>query len=111
MHPHTPAVPGMPTEPEPIAQVNQGMRVIDSAGQELGTVSDVHMPGDTAGTATDLPAAEAANLARTGYFRVETAGLLQRDAYGPSAWIAEVSEQGDGAVVLTVTRDRLTRAG
>ena len=30
MHPHTPATPGMPTEPEPIAQVNTGMRVFDA---------------------------------------------------------------------------------
>lgn len=111
MHPHTPAVPGMPTEPEPIAQVNLGMQVIDSTGADVGTVADVRMPGAPGGAPPDLPPAEADRLVATGYVRVDAAGLLRRDAYLEPALIAEVSETGGGTVLLTVPDEQLTRAG
>ena len=108
MHPHTPATPGMPTEPEPIAQVNTGMQVVDSAGEEVGTVSAVQMP-DT-GDAADVPPADADRLRRTGYVRVETSGLLSHDAFVEAGQVSHVDEVDGGVVTLNVTKDRLLRA-
>jgi len=113
MHPHTPAVPGMPTEPDPIAQVNVGMRVVDAAGDELGKVTEVKMPGTASAGDVDLPSEHADRLARAGYVRVD-GGLLSHDLYVEAGQVAGVDEVGggdEGVVTLAVTRDQGTRQG
>ncbi|HEX8626939.1 MAG TPA: hypothetical protein VF755_02060 [Catenuloplanes sp.] len=103
--------PHQPTEPVPIAQVNTGMRVIDAAGNDLGTVTEVRMPGT--GDGPDLPADDAARLLRAGYLRVD-GGVLARDTFVAAGQVAEVTEGGSdaaGVVSLSVVKDELTRAG
>jgi hypothetical protein len=103
----------MPTEPTPIAQVNTGMRVFDAAGEEIGTVTAVKMPGTAPEAAVDLPSADAGRLTRAGYVQVDT-GLLSRDLYVEAGQVANVDEGGDGmdgVVTLSVTREQVTRAG
>ncbi len=107
MHPHTPATPGMPTEPDPLAQVNVGMQVIDSAGDEVGTVADVYMPG----TGPEPQVESGADrLRRGGHVRVTGSGLFAHDVYVEGSQVAEVTEMGGGVVTLSVSRDSLTRA-
>ncbi|MEN3613779.1 hypothetical protein AAH979_30040 [Plantactinospora sp. ZYX-F-223] len=108
MHPHQPAVPGMPTEPLPIAQVNPGMSVVDAAGEAVGTVSAVQQPGTD--VRPDAPAGEAERLMATGYLRVDVAGLMAGDAYLGGDQVAHVSEADPGMVTLTVLRGALARA-
>ncbi len=107
LQPHTPPTPGMPTEPDPLAQVNVGMQVIDSAGDEVGTVADVYMPG----TGPEPKAADAERLRRAGHVRVKGSGLLAHDLYVEGSQVAEVTEMGGGVVTLSVPRDALVRAG
>jgi hypothetical protein len=106
MHPHTPATPGNPTEPEPIAQVNTGMQVVDAAGEQVGTVSAVQMP-DTGDPAVAPQDAE--RLRRTGFVRVDPGGLLSRDTFVEAGQVAEVVEVDGGVVTLNVTKDRLLK--
>ena len=106
MHPHTPATPGMPTEPDPLAQVNVGMQVFDSAGDEVGTVADVYMPD----TGPEPDADDAERLRRSGYVRVKVSGLLSHDLYVAGPQVAEVTEMGGGVVTLSAPRDQLVRA-
>ena len=106
MHPHTPATPGMPTEPDPLAQVNVGMHVIDSAGEEVGTVADVHMPG----TGPEPDAEDAERLRAAGHVRVKGSGLFTHDVYVEGPQVAEVTEMSGGVVTLSVPRDALVRA-
>jgi hypothetical protein len=108
MHPHTPAVPGMPTEPLPIAQVNTGMTVVDTQGKQIGTVSAVQMP-DT-DVRPDAPAGTAEHLMSTGYLRVAGTGLLASDSYVAGDQVAEVAEADGGVVTLAVHGDALYRA-
>ena len=108
MHPHTPATPGMPTEPDPLAQVNVGMRVIDSAGDEVGTVADVYMPGT--GPEPEVDAGDAERLRRGGNVRVKVSGLLSHDVYVEGPQVAEATEMSGGVVTLSVPRDALVRA-
>jgi hypothetical protein len=111
MHPHTSDVPGMPTEPLPIAQVNTGMLVVDADGDEVGTVSAVQMPGTGMGAAApDLPPAVADRLARAGYLRVEGGGLLSRTRFVEADQVAGVAETDGGVVTLNVPGDALTSA-
>jgi hypothetical protein len=107
MHPHIPAKPGNPTEPEPLAQVNVGMQVVDSAGAEVGTVTDVQM-SDT-GPRPDVAAADADRLRHTGYFRVKTSGVFSHDAYVARDQVADVVEADGGLVTLNVAKDALVR--
>ncbi len=109
MHPHTPAQPGMPTEPDPIAQVNDGMTVVDAAGETVGTVTAVQMSGT--GVRPDLGHGDAENFMSTGYLRVDTSGVLSADAYVSGDQITDVVEEGGGVVNLNVRKERLTRAG
>ncbi len=105
MHPHTPATPGMPTEPDPLAQVNVGMQVVDAAGEEVGTVADVYMP-DT-GPEPEVGAGDAQRLRRSGYVRVKSGGLLHHDLYVEGPQVADVAEMGGGVVTLNVAKDAL----
>jgi hypothetical protein len=110
-----------------IAQVTEGMSVVDSTGAEVGTVERVKM-GDPeavttagqredgahglidavarelAGVEPDLPPTLAARLLRTGYIKIDGKGLLGRDRYAAADQIAGVT---DDAVTLTVPRDEL----
>jgi hypothetical protein len=86
----------MPTEPLPIAQVNTGMTVLDPAGAEIGTVTEVQMAG------ADAPAGAADHL-RAGYFRIG-------DRYATGDQIADITEGEPGIVTLTVPADELARA-
>lgn len=109
MHPHTPAGPGEPTEPLPIAQVNTGMSVVDSAGEHIGTVSAVQQPGTD--VRPDAPEGAAERLMVTGYLRIDVDGLGSADAYASGDDVADVSEGDPGVVTLTVAGDALFRAG
>ncbi len=108
MRPQTPAVPGMPTEPQPIAQVNTGMIVVDTEGQQIGTVSAVQMP-DT-DVRPDAPAGMAEHLMSTGYLRVAGTGLLASDSYVAGDQLGGVSEGDGGVVSLSVNSEALYRA-
>ena len=108
MHPHTPATPGMPTEPDPLAQVNVGMQVVDAAGEQVGTVTEVQMP-DT-GPEPEVESADAARLRRSGYVRVKGSGLFHHDVYVEGSQVAEVADVEDGVVTLSVARDALVQA-
>ena len=87
----------MPTEPQPIAQVNTGMTVLDPAGAEIGTVTEVQMAG------ADLPPGVAEHLRETGYFRIG-------DRYAAGDQIAAITEGEPGIVTLTVPAGELTQA-
>lgn len=109
----------------PIEQVREGMRVIDAAGEELGTVEVVKMgdpqaatvgadaPGDGGlfedvanvfgfGGEPPLPAALQARLMRLGFIKVDGQGLTDRDRYVRADKIAGVSSE---TVRLSVRRD------
>lgn len=111
----------------PIAQVVNGMTVVDSAGTEIGTVELVKMGDPESVTAAgqrtgegegivhaladsifgpepNVPGELAARLLRTGYVKVDGKGLLDRDRYVASDQIAAVDS---GTVRLTVTKDEL----
>ena len=98
----------MPTEPNPFAQVNTGMRVVDSAGQQVGTVSAVQMPATT-GPLSDLTPADAERLTSTGYLRVD-GGLLSRTIYVEGDQVANVAEMDGGVVTLNVSKEALITA-
>ena len=114
----------------PMEHVREGMTVVDSAGEKVGTVEDLLM-GD-AGAATeagnrsddgglledvarvfgderepDVPGAARARLLRTGYIKIDSPGfLIETDRYVPADQIDSVS--GD-TVRLRVTKDMLVK--
>lgn len=110
-----------------IAAVRTGMRVLDSNGQEIGTVERVkasdprgltadrqtagepesfvsHVVESVSGPEPDVPPAHAAKLVRVGYLKVDGKGPLDRDLYVAADEITDVEED---AVYLSVPRDRL----
>jgi hypothetical protein len=99
--------PQTPTEPLPIATVNVGMTVVDSEGQEAGTVSAVQMPGTD--VRPEIPAGLAERLLTTGYLRVDGTGLLSNDTYAGGDQIRDTVEGEPAVVNLTVRRDELYR--
>jgi hypothetical protein len=110
MQPRTPAGPGTPTEPLPIAQVTTGMIAGDETGEEVGTVTGVQMPG-TDVRPDGLPDAEADALVAGGYVRIEAGGMPTRVYYAAGGQIAGVTTSEDaGAVSLNVRTDDLRRA-
>ncbi|GHJ47752.1 hypothetical protein Cs7R123_50940 [Catellatospora sp. TT07R-123] len=111
----------------PIAQVQEGMRVYDSAGADLGEVVDVKLgdplavteegqllgePRGLLGVVLDPAAGEphvpwelAQGLLRAGYVKIHHGGLLHRHTcYAPAGDVAGVD--GD-TVRLSVTREQL----
>ncbi|MFK3981654.1 hypothetical protein ACI2K4_14900 [Micromonospora sp. NPDC050397] len=116
----------VPTSPEPIAQVTEGMRVIDPVGEEVGTVVAVRLgdpnavtaqdppdrngllgaqvPHTAEGDEPDVPPDLAARLLRTGYLKVDSEGLLARDLYVEADQIAQVDRD---VVELAVSRAEL----
>ncbi|OZM77208.1 hypothetical protein [Pseudonocardia sp. MH-G8] len=103
-----------------LADVHEGMRVVDSAGADVGTVELVKVgdpeavtgqgqstPGGLVedlqeafgGGEPQVPAQFAAQLMRVGFVKVDGKGLLDRDTYVPADQVASVTA---GAVHLTV---------
>jgi hypothetical protein len=100
--------PENPTEPLPIARVGVGMTVADSAGDLVGTVTAVQMPGTD--VRPELPADETERLMSAGYFRTDGGGPLAHDYYVDGGQIADVvTTQDSGDVTLTVPRSELPR--
>jgi hypothetical protein len=113
---------------DPVAQVREGMRVVDSTGADVGTAEMVKLgdpeavtpQGQTAGTSglmdsmaqafgggePRVPDELAARMLRVGFVKVDGPGLLDRDRYVPADQVASVV---DGVVHLTVAREALVR--
>jgi hypothetical protein len=108
-----------------IARIQEGMRVIDAAGDEIGKVKYVQM-GDSEAVTTagneqrptdllgriasdtglddsepDVPSPLRTSLRRTGYVKISGHGLTDPDRYASSDQVGDVS--GD-TVRLTVSR-------
>jgi hypothetical protein len=92
----------------PIARVNVGMTVVDSAGEEAGTVTAVQMPGTD--VRPDVVAGIAEHLMEAGYVRVDGTGLLSNDTYAGGDQIAGTVEGEPGVLNLRVERADLYRA-
>jgi hypothetical protein len=117
---------------QPIAQVREGMTVVDAAGDEIGKVDYVKMGDPEAVTvnpadatddrggifegvadvlsgpdADDLPITLAGEMLRVGYLRVDTKGWFSKDRFVPADAIQGVT--GD-RVQLAVTKDELIEA-
>jgi hypothetical protein len=113
--------------PQQITAVRTGMHVLDSTGQEIGTVERVamsdprgltadrqtagepesfldHVVESVSGPEPDVPPEQAARLVRLGYLKVDGKGLADRDWYVAADEITEVEED---VVHLSVPRDRL----
>lgn len=107
-----------------LSQVREGMSVVDTSDEEIGTVETVQLGDPGAVTAEGQAGAGrggvlgtlaevfgdrsespqfAAQLARTGYLKVDTKGL-GKDLYASSEQVAEVSGE---TVRLNVAKDRL----
>jgi hypothetical protein len=118
------------TDHLPIAQVREGMKVVDAAGDEIGKVRFVKMgdpeavavdPADAehrggileetadvlAGRDDDLEPTLAGELLRVGYLRVDTKGWFHKDRFVPADAITNVA--GD-RVYLAVAKDELPEA-
>ena len=78
----------------PIARVAVGMSVADSAGEEVGTVAAVQMPGTD--VRPDLAAGDAERLVGAGYLRIDASGLFAKDLYAAGDQIAS-SVEGEPA--------------
>jgi hypothetical protein len=109
MQPETPPGAGTPDHPLPIAQVQTGMTVLDSTGDEVGTVTEVQMPGTD--SRPGVPEEQAGQLIARGWFRIGGAGLLATDHYADGEQVGDVTAgEGEGVVTLTVRKDDLRRA-
>ncbi|MBL7260472.1 hypothetical protein JKJ07_39880 [Actinoplanes sp. LDG1-01] len=84
------------------------MSVADSAGEEVGTVTAVQMPGT--GAEPDLDAAVAERLVAVGYLRIDGAGLFGKDVFAGGDQIAGSVEGEPATVTLNVLREDLARA-
>lgn len=112
----------------PIVDVREGMEVLDSTGELVGTVVKVVRP-DAAHVASDsrterargasgflgavadvlaggekLPDADRERLLRDGFVRIDTGAIIHRDKYADARQIAQVV--GD-FVHLSIARDQL----
>jgi hypothetical protein len=106
MQPPTSTGQGTPERPLPIAQVTIGMTVVDIAGEEVGTVTAVEMPGTD--VQPDLPDLPDQQLMTAGYVRVDGTGPLGAGYYVDGEQVAGVTTTEDaGTVNLTVTKDDL----
>jgi hypothetical protein len=111
-----------------MSRVEEGMRVLDARGEEVGKVQLVHMgdpeavtldgnrdrPTDLMGRVAeavlpderepDVPEPLRTNLLRTGYVKIDGPGLRDTDRYASSEQVREVN--GD-TVRLSVARKQL----
>ena len=114
----------------PIEMVQEGMSVVDSAGEKVGKVEGVKMGDPEAATEQrnelrdtgflgniaeaiggderepDVPGPLRARLLQSGYIKVDHGFLIETDRYVPADQIASVS--GD-TVHLRVPKDRLIK--
>lgn len=97
--------PQTPIGPSPVADIEAGMKVVDSTGTPAGAVTVVQMPGT--GVRPDVPAGVAEHLMAVGYIRIDGTGFLSNDTYAAAD---EISGAGGGVVELSVHRDKLHRA-
>ncbi|GIG36308.1 hypothetical protein [Cellulomonas pakistanensis] len=110
----------------PIASAQEGMRVVDASGDEVGTVREVSFgdPGAvtsegqrTGGTGgfladaarslvgpDDLSPSDQERLARLGYVRIDAKGLFKSDRFAAGDQVAAV--EGD-VVQLSVAKEQL----
>ncbi|MEV4510895.1 hypothetical protein AB0K00_18225 [Dactylosporangium sp. NPDC049525] len=86
-------------------QVTVGMPVVDSAGEQVGTVSAVQAPGTE--VRPDTVAGITEHLIATGYLRIDGSGFLSNDVYAAGNQISGVNA---GVVELLVPREHLYRA-
>lgn len=100
--------PETPTEPLPIATVNVGMTVVDTNGEEAGTVTAVQMP-DTP-VRPDVAVGVAEELMGTGYLRIDGTGFLANDTYAGGHQVRDTVEGEPGVVNLRISRAELHRA-
>jgi hypothetical protein len=122
--------PNIVEDDSPISHVVEGMTVVDSAGERVGTVAEVKMgdpeavtiEGQTApepdgwtmgGRPLDgdgepeVPPQLVARLLRTGYLKVDT-GLLRRNRYVAADQVVRVTED---TVHLSSDREHLVEEG
>ncbi|MDP9443593.1 MAG: PRC-barrel domain-containing protein [Actinomycetota bacterium] len=112
-----------------MSQVREGMRVVDSTGEEIGTVEDLKMGDPEAVTSAgqdaqagasglmvdlaegagarepDVPPQQAERMLRMGYVKIDGKGLFGSDYYAVADQVARV--EGD-TVHLAVPRDSLS---
>ena len=85
-------------------------RCVDAAGDEVGTVTEVRMPGT--GDRPEVPDEQAGPLMAEGWLRVGSSGPLGSAFYAAGTQVADVTTtQDEGVVTLTVGRPDLHRAG
>jgi len=113
-----------------LERVQEGMRVVDASGEDVGKVQYVQMGDPEAATTAgndrprtdllgavgeailpdeaepDVPEPVRSNLRRTGYLKIDGHGLIDTDRYVPSDRVGDVS--GD-VVRLTVRKDQLAK--
>ncbi len=109
-----------------LKRVRTGMRVVDVAGNEIGTVDDVKLGNPEAATTrgsgsaptdpvtafaasvfgfeADVPEPKRSQLLRYGYVKIDGAGLGDSDRYVRGDRVRDVS---DDTVILSVGKDRL----
>ncbi|GAB2597070.1 hypothetical protein Aab01nite_72550 [Paractinoplanes abujensis] len=100
--------PETPSHALPIARVNVGMSVADSAGEEVGTVTAVQMPGTD--VRPELAAGDAERLVSAGYLRIDGSGLFAKDLFAAGDQIAGSVEGEPATVTLNVLREDLAHA-
>jgi hypothetical protein len=116
------SIPSDPLDPGPIARVNEGMKVVDASGEEIGKVAHLRMGDPEAvttegqetlddgfrlfrvGDGPDLPESLRHQLARSGYIAIDRSGLFTGTAYARADQIRGV--QND-RVMLAVRGDDL----
>jgi len=96
-------VAGMQSDRIPV-----GMRVVDVAGEDAGTVTAVQEAGTR--VRPDLPAGIAEMLMGTGYLRINGSGALSNDTYADESHVADVTPGDPGTVTLNVPRSKLFRS-
>ena len=113
---------------DPITRVHEGMRVVDSRGQDVGKVQFVQMGDPEAITSTgnegrptelmgkiaaavlpderepDVPEPLRTRLRKSGYIKIDGPDLRDTDRYASSQHVGAVSQD---QVRLNVTRDEL----
>lgn len=89
-------------------EIPVGMRVVDAAGAEAGTVTAVQEGGTQ--VRPDLPAGIAEMLMARGYVRINGSGALSNDTYADDSHIAAVTPGEPGTVTLSVSRADLYRS-
>ena len=96
-----------------LVRIDEGMDVVDAAGEKVGTVKQVYLGGEELGETAivgdsalnDVPEGLRGSLAASGFVEIAT-GFLQANRYATGAQVAAVE---GGAVRLAVGKDELAR--